>query len=95
MKLETIKKYRDKILEVAAKNGAYDIRVFGSVAKGETRVKSDVDFLVKMEAGRSLLDLSGLCIDLEDLIGCKVDVVTEGGVSPYLRERIFTEAVPL
>lgn len=80
---------------MAKKRGAYNVRVFGSVARDEAREESDVDFLVEMERGRSLLDLSGLCLDLEKLLGRKVDVVTEGSLSPYLKDRILKEATPL
>jgi predicted nucleotidyltransferase len=71
------------------------VRVFGSVARGEAAVGSDVDFLVDMEEGRSLLDLVGFWQDLEELLGCRVDVITDGGVSPYLRDRIYAEVIPL
>jgi len=86
---------RDDILQLAAKYGAHNVRVFGSVARGEAGSASDVDLLVNMEEGRSFLDLTGLWLDLQDLLGCPVDLLTDGGVSPYLRERIYAEAVPL
>ena len=74
---EELSKKRDEIMKVATINGARNIRVFGSVARGEADEKSDVDFLVEMEPGRSLLDLGGLLMDLQDVLGRNVDVVTE------------------
>ncbi len=71
------------------------MRVFGSAARGDTDQTSDVDLLVEMEPGRSLLDLVALWQDLEDLLGTRVDLLSDGGVSPHLRERIYAEAVPL
>jgi len=82
---------RDEILRLAAKYGAHNVRVFGSVARGEASSASDVDLLVNMEEGCSLLDLTGLWLDLQDLLGCPVDLLTDGGVSPYLNERIYAE----
>ena len=87
--------HREEILALAKKRGAFNVRVFGSFARGQAGEESDVDFLVEMRPGRSLLDLSGLCIDLEKLLHRKVDVVTEGGLSPYLKDRIIEEATPL
>jgi predicted nucleotidyltransferase len=69
--------------------------VFGSIARGEPGAGSDVDLLVEMEPGRSLIDLVGLWQDREDLLGTHVDVLSEGGVSPFLRERIYADAMPL
>jgi len=86
---------RDEILGYAASHGARNVRVFGSTARGEAGDSSDVDLLVEMEPGRSLLDLVGLWQDLEDLLGARVDVLSDGGVSPHLRERIYAEAIPL
>jgi len=71
------------------------VRIFGSVARGEADSESDIDFLVNMEPGRSLLDLCGLLIDLEELLGRKVDVVTEKGLRDRIRERVLKEAVAL
>ena len=92
---QTLKDKRPQILQIAASHGAQNVRVFGSLARGEAGPDSDVDILITLEAGRSLLDLIGLKQDLEDLLGCKVDVVTEAAVSPYLRERVLKEAVIL
>lgn len=86
---------RQEILGCAAKHGAHNVRVFGSTARGETGATSDVDLLVEMQPGRSLIDLVGLWQDLEDLLGTHVDVLSEGGVSPFLHERIYADAVAL
>lgn len=86
---------RDEILSVAAKHGASNVRVFGSVARKEAGPGSDIDVLVEMERGRTLLDQAALMIDLQELLGCKVDIAVEGGLKEYLRERIMTEAIPL
>ena len=86
---------RDEILRLAAKRGAKNVRVFGSVARGDNTDQSDVDFLVEMEQGRTLFDLSGLLIDLEELLHISVDVVTERGLRPRLKDRVLAEAVPL
>jgi predicted nucleotidyltransferase len=90
-----LKDRRETILRVAASHGALDVRIFGSRARGAARPDSDVDILVKLEAGRSLLDLIAIKQDLEDLLGCKVDVVTEAALSPYIREQVLNEAVAL
>jgi predicted nucleotidyltransferase len=86
---------RDEIIRIAARRGARNIRVFGSVARGDSDAASDVDFLVDMEPGRSLFDLSGLLIDLEAVLRTEVDVVTERGLRERVRERVLREAVPL
>ena len=75
--------------------GPFAVRVFGSAARGDVDETSDVDLLVEMEPGRNLLDLVGLWQDLETLLGTHVDVLSDGGVSPHLRTRIYAEAVPL
>ena len=85
----------DEILRIAARHGAKNIRVFGSVARGDADAASDVDVLVDMEPGRSLLDMGGLLMDLQDLLGCSVDVVTERALRPRIRDRVLKEAVPL
>jgi uncharacterized protein len=92
---EVIHQKRPDMLCVAAHYGARDVRIFGSLARGEARPDSDADILVTLEPGRSLLDLIALKQDLEDLLGCRVDVVTEAAVSPYLRERVLKDAVAL
>lgn len=92
---EILQQKREKILQLASKNGAFNVRIFGSVARGEEREDSDVDFLVEMESDRSLLDRIGLIQDLEDLLGRKVDVVTVKGLREYFRDRILNQAIPL
>jgi predicted nucleotidyltransferase len=86
---------RVEILAIATRHGAENLRVFGSVARGESDAESDIDFLVRLAPGRSLFDLGGLLSDLEALLGCHVDVVTETGLRPRIRERVLGEAVPL
>jgi len=93
--LESLRQRRDELLTIAARRGASDMRIFGSVARGEDADTSDVDFLVRMERGRSLLDLAVLRDDLEAAIARPVDMVSENGIYPYLRQRIFNEAVSL
>lgn len=87
--------HREAILKIAARYGARSVRVFGSAARGDARPGSDVDLLVDLVPGRTLLDHVGLWQDLEALLGRPVDVVVEGGISPYLWERIREEAKPL
>jgi predicted nucleotidyltransferase len=92
---ELLKAKREEILRVCARYGACNVRVFGSVARSEADEQSDIDFLVELEPGRTLFDLGGLQYDLEQLLGCPVDVVTERGLKPRMRERVLGEAVPL
>jgi predicted nucleotidyltransferase len=92
---EIIGDKRDAILALAAKHGASNVRIFGSVAEGSADEASDVDFLVDMEPGRSLFDLGGLLMDLQNLLGRKVDVVTEAGLRDRIRQRVQEQAVPL
>jgi len=92
---ELLKEKRDEVLRFAAKYGARNIRVFGSVARGEADENSDIDFLVEMEPGTSLLDLGGLQYELETLLRCRVDVVTERGLKRRIRERVLQEAMPI
>lgn len=80
---------------IAARHGVTSVRVFGSVARNESGADSDLDLLVTMAPGRSFLDLVAFWQDVEEGLGRKVDVVSEGGLSPYLRDRILGEAVPL
>ena len=86
---------REEILRLAAAHGAHNVRVFGSVVRGDAAEGSDVDVLVKLDDDRSLLDHVALRQDLEDLLGSEVDVVTEGSLHRLLRDRILAEAVPL
>jgi len=90
-----LKSCRRRILRVAAKHGARNVRVFGSVARGRSRGGSDIDLLVEMDQTRSLLDRVALIQELEDLLGCKVDVVTERALHWYIRNDVLKEAVPL
>lgn len=82
-------------MRVARAHGAQSVRIFGSRARGDARPDSDLDLLVTMEPGRSLLDLIAIKQDLEELLHFAVDVVTEHGLSPYLRDSVFAEARPL
>jgi len=92
---ELLQAKREDILRIAKEYGAYNVRIFGSVARGEADSESDIDFLVDMEPGHSLLDLGGLLMDLQDLLGRDVDVVTERGLRERIRARVLREAVPL
>jgi predicted nucleotidyltransferase len=91
----SIKDKRKDILRIATRYGARNVRIFGSIVRGEAREDSDIDFLVDMEPGRSLFDLGGLLMDLQDLLACKVDVVTEKGLRARIRDSVLKEAVPL
>ena len=86
---------RQEILRIATRHGARNIRVFGSAARGEDRPGSDLDLLVEMESGRSLLDLVALGQELEDLLERKVDVLTDTSVHPAIRPHILADARPL
>ncbi|MBN1444195.1 MAG: nucleotidyltransferase family protein [Planctomycetes bacterium] len=86
---------REDVLRLCAKYGARNPRLFGSVARGDADARSDVDFLVDMEPGRSLFDLGGLQYELERLLGRGVDVVTERGLKARIRDRVLREAVSL
>jgi hypothetical protein len=92
---ELLKARRLEILSLARKYGAHNVRIFGSVARGEARPDSDIDFLVELEPGRSLFDLGGLVYELRNLLGIEVDVVTEKGLRHRIRESILREAVPV
>jgi predicted nucleotidyltransferase len=92
---QTLHQQREAILRIAGKYGARNVRVFGSTSRGEENDTSDIDLLVDLESGRSLLDQVGLKQEIEELLGRRVDIVVEGGISPYLEERILSEAVPL
>jgi hypothetical protein len=92
---ELVKEKREEILRIAARHGAHNIRIFGSLARGEAHSDSDVDLLVELEPGRSLFDLGGLLMDLQELLGHPVDVVTEQGLRERIRDRVLKEAVPL
>ena len=94
--LETLRsERRDEIQPLAARRGAQNLRIFGSVARGEANETSDLDLLVSWEPGRSLLDHAGLVQDLQDLLGVKVHVGTEKSLHWYVRDRVLREATPL
>ena len=92
---QVLEERRDEIVQIASKYGAGNIRVFGSVARGEDTLESDVDLLVEFDRERSLFDHIGLLQDLEDLLGRKVQIANDGALHPYLRDRILAQAVPL
>lgn len=92
---DALKRHRAEVLRLAAQYGATDVRVFGSVARGEANESSDIDFLVRMSPGRSVFDIGGLLMDLQDLLGRRVDIVTERGLGPRMRDRVLREAVPV
>jgi predicted nucleotidyltransferase len=92
---ELLKQKRDEIFRIASRHGATNVRVFGSAVYGELRADSDIDFLVDLESDRSLFDLGDLLLELQELLGRKVDIVTEQSIYWLLRRRILKEAVPL
>lgn len=95
IQVSQVRDRRDAILRLAEKYGIRRVRLFGSVARGESNPSSDLDVLVDFEPGRSLLDQIGFEQDLTVLLDCRVEVVAEGGLSPYLEQRILDEALPL
>ena len=92
---DLLKAKRQEILDIAARHGAHNLRVFGSVARGEAGPESDLDILVEMEPGKSLLNHVALMQDLEDLLQRKVDVVSERALHWYIRDRVLAEAISL
>jgi predicted nucleotidyltransferase len=92
---ELLKAKRTEILHIAERHGARNVRIFGSVVRGEAGRESDIDFLVELEPGRSLFDHAALMVELKELLGREVDVVTERGLRPRIRERVLKDAVPL
>jgi len=90
--LSLLEERRAEILALAAQHGATDVRVFGSVARLEDDAQSDIDFLVRLEPGRSLLDLGALLMDLQDLLDRDVDIVTEAGLRSRIQDRVMAEA---
>jgi predicted nucleotidyltransferase len=92
---EIIRDQKEQILALAAKHGASNIRVFGSVANGTADQDSDIDFLVDLEKDRSLFDLGGLLMDLQKLLNRNVDIVTENGLHWYIKDRVLSEAKPI
>ena len=92
MDIDIFQEKRGEILRIAGLHGASNVRIFGSFSRGDADNKSDVDILVDLEKGRSLLDMGGLLMDLQTLLGKQVDVVTEKGLRPRIRERVLREA---
>lgn len=86
---------KQEIFETASRHGAFNIRIFGSVARGDDDENSDIDFLVELEPGRSLLDLGGLQTELQDLLGRPIDVITVNGLKERIREEVLHEVVSL
>ena len=95
MDLNEVSAKRNQIMQAAANRGVRRIRLCGSVARGDQRPDSDVDFLVTFEPGRSLLDHGGLLMDLQDILGCKVHVISEGSLTSRYRDRVLSEALVL
>ena len=93
--LELLRQRRNEILKLASQHGARNVRVFGSAARGEADGDSDIDFLVELEPDRTLFDLGALLMDLQDLLGRKIDIVTDDSIYWLLRRRILKEAVSL
>lgn len=93
--LETLRTRRQEIQHLASLHGAYNIRIFGSVARTEDTAESDIDFLIDMEDSRSLLDLVGFQQELQAMLNRPADVLTEKGINPYLRDKILGEAIAL
>jgi predicted nucleotidyltransferase len=92
---EVLRERRDDILRIAACHGARNVRVFGSVARGDATNASDIDLLVDLDPGRSLFDHAAFVVELEEALGCRVDVATERGLRERIRQRVLDEAVPL
>lgn len=95
MLVQQLRRQRQAILQIAQTYGASNLRIFGSVARGEADAVSDLDLLVDLEPGRSLFDLGGLAMELQELLGCPIDVVTEQGLKQRIRDRVLQEAVAL
>ena len=92
---EKLRNHRTEIINIARRRGAYNLRIFGSLARGEATAQSDIDILVDLEPGRTIFDLGGLLVDLQKLLNCPVDVVTEKGLRPRIRQQVLAEAIPL
>lgn len=95
MSIEELRSRRSEILSIAARHGVRNVRVFGSTVRGDDRTDSDVDLLVEVEKGRSLLDVIGFEQELSELLGRRVEVLTDGGLSPNLERNILVEAASL
>ncbi len=92
---DTIREKREAIIRIAARHGATEVRLIGSVARGEARPDSDVDLLVTWSEGASLLDQAALMLELENLLGRKVDIASDGWVKPSIREPVYRDAIAL
>lgn len=92
---ELVHRKREEILRLARHHGARNVRLFGSVARGQDRADSDIDVLVEAGQQTTAFFPGGLVADLEELLGCKVDIMTEAALHPYIRERVLEEAKPL
>jgi predicted nucleotidyltransferase len=92
---QLVEEKRDDILHIAAKHGAHNVRMFGSAARGDDRPDSDVDFLVDVGETTSSWFPAGLILDLQQILGRRVEIVTDKGLNPHLRDRVLREAVPL
>ena len=95
MDIKTLRAKKDNVIQVAARHGASSVRVFGSVARGDADECSDIDILVDLDSSRTLLDHAALSLDLKELLGCEVDVVTTRGLRSRVRDRVLKEAIPL
>lgn len=95
MNIQQIREKREEILKAAAAHGAANVRIFGSAARNETGPESDIDVLVDMAPEKSLLDLGGFLMDMQDILGHRVEVVTERSLHWYIRDRVLEEAVSL
>ena len=93
--MQLLRENREDILRCAREHGARNVRIFGSLARGDADEASDVDFLAEMERGRSLFDMGGLQFALEQMLGRSVDLVSEKGLRERIRERVLGEARPL
>jgi len=93
--LDGLRRRREQIIALANSYGARNVRVFGSVARGEAREGSDIDLVVDFDAGSSLMDHGELVMDLEETLGCRVDVVSARGLGERFRDRVLADAVPL
>jgi hypothetical protein len=92
---QALQQRRQEILDIAARYGAHDVRIFGSVARGDATETSDLDLIVRFDPGRSLFDHGRLLMDLRDLLGVKVDIISENGIRERWRDYLMREAVPL
>lgn len=90
-----LREKRNEIFHLAVQHGVRNLRVFGSVARGEADTQSDLDLIVDLEPGRTLLNAGGFLMDIQDLLGCRVDVVTEGGLRKRIKDRVLRDAKPL